>query len=208
MQESIITYEVLYEILRKERYNQEIQQLDSIFFQNIVNYLKEKTTILKSHKSTNSIFAQKEIVKTQKQIDNTKSMLKELYERRENKILQKALFASRSNVDNEDVSQLLSEEQQLYKDLEKTFNSYRTGILSNVLSENMPKLDVKPKELKSQEKGEDKTRLIRFTHASPQFVGDDLNIYGPFEAEDIANLPIKVANLLIEKKRASYIEIQ
>ena len=38
--------------------------------------------------------------------------------------------------------------------------------------------------------------------AIPQFVGDDLEVYGPFESEDISNLPTRVAEVLIKNNRA------
>ena len=53
---------------------------------------------------------------------------------------------------------------------------------------------------------QEKTRLVRFLNSVPKFMGEDLNIYGPFDAEDISHLPNEVASLLIKRKRAEEIE--
>ena len=36
----------------------------------------------------------------------------------------------------------------------------------------------------------------------PKFVGEDMNAYGPFKSEDVGNIPIKVAEILIKNKKA------
>jgi len=46
------------------------------------------------------------------------------------------------------------------------------------------------------------TKLVRFLHPVPKFVGRELEVYGPFEREDIANLPKEIAEVLIIKGRA------
>ncbi|UCD00898.1 MAG: hypothetical protein JSV23_08420 [Promethearchaeota archaeon] len=49
--------------------------------------------------------------------------------------------------------------------------------------------------------------LIRFLKKTPPLVGVDLINYGPFEKEDIANLPQKNAKILIYEKFAEKIEL-
>ena len=76
MADDIITYETLYEILRREKYNQELQTLDKEFFKNTTTYLNEKESILESQKQKSSIFSATEINKTKKQIENIKKYRK------------------------------------------------------------------------------------------------------------------------------------
>src|SRR3989344_1932936 len=194
----IITYENLYEILRREKYEKELQKIDENFFKSIINYMKEKEELLKK----TTLFTL-EIDKTRKQIENIKKIIKEIYEKRENKIIQLALFSSRFN--QKQSAALLEEEKPFYESLLNIFNNSRKNILFNVLSSNLPVIETqeKPKELKTVQ---ETTKLIRFLHAVPKFVGTDLNIYGPFEAEDIASLPQEISNLLIEKNRAEQIK--
>jgi DNA replication initiation complex subunit (GINS family) len=207
MPDVIITYETLYEILRREKYKTELQPLDKDFFKNVLNYLKEKQEILDSQKNKETFFNFTEIQKTQTQLDNIKKILKELYERRENKIIQIALFSSRTKTKN-DISVMLPEEKSLYENLSKIFSIHRGGILHSLLSYTFPNLtkEEKPKDIKIEKKEQEKTKLLRFLHAIPKFVGDDLNVYGPFEEEDISSLPLDIANILIKKQRAEEIK--
>ncbi|MBI2109629.1 DNA replication complex GINS family protein [Candidatus Woesearchaeota archaeon] len=199
--DSTITYDVLYELLRKEKYSTELQKVDQNLFKDVIRYLDEKESIIESQRSKDSIFSS-EIQKTQIQLGNARKVLKELYERRENKLIQLALFSSRMN-EKPDLSALLPEERYLYNEILKILNSGRESILFNVLQKKLPVLEKeKPKELKTVA---EETKLIRFLHAVPKFVGTDLNIYGPFESEDLANLPSRIAGVLIEKERAEEI---
>lgn len=203
MEDFSITYESLYDILRKEKSQEELQKLDQNFFSFVAEYLNTKKQILESQESKDSIFASAEIQKTRKQLENSQKILKELYERRENKIIQMALFSSRaeSRIDHE---LMLKEELEFYNSIISTLNSFRTSILDNLIVGRMPVLD-KPKAIKTQEEQDD-TKLVRFINAVPRFVGDDLNIYGPYEEQDVANLPQKVVKVLIDKNRAEEIK--
>jgi len=198
---NIITYETLYELLRKEKSSVELQELPQSFFKDIINYIKEKEAILKNQEK-GTIFVS-EIDKTKKQIENIKKLLRELYERREKKIIDQALLSSRTEIKNREIN-LLHEEEQLYKELTNILTEYRNNILLRVLSKKQPDLKKEPKEIKTEDNN--KLKLIRFLTEIPKFIGTDLNIYGPFEREDLANLPKDIAKTLIEKKRAEEIK--
>lgn len=197
----LITYESIYEVLRKEKYESEMQKLSPNFFSEVINYLKEKKSILDSQKSQDSIFS-KEAEKTEKQLQNVKKLLRELYDRRENKIVQMALFTSRTGIPA-DTPNLLKEEEEFYKSLATVLGDCRKGILDSLLALKNPQI-IAPKDIKTENK--ENTKLVRFLYPMPKFMGEDLNIYGPFSSEDIANLPPKVAQLLINKKRVKEVK--
>lgn len=117
------------------------------------------------------------------------------------KILQLALFSSRLD-DPANFKDMLEEEKLLYDNLVSVLNRFRNDILSNVLLLKDPNMgeESQPKELKMENKPINK--LIRFLHATPKFLGDDLKVYGPFEEEDVAALPPKIADILINNSRA------
>lgn len=196
-----ITYDTLYEILRLEKTRKEIQELDKNFFKNLLSYIQEKQEILDVQQKQNNIFS-REFEKTQKQIQNIKKMIRELYERRESKIIQLALYSSRTQ-EKPDHSNLLQEEKEFLTATSYAFNKYRKDILFNLLKNKLPEV-IKEKEVQEEIKSQNK--LIRFMQALPKFIGDDLNTYGPFEEEDIANIPEKVANVLITRKKAEEIK--
>ena len=200
MGDVIITYETLYELLRREKSRSEIQDLGNDFFGDVIKYIKDKKDILESQKSKDNVFASREIERTTKQLGSIYTILKELYERRENKIINSALLNSR-NDSKVDVSVLLPDEIKFYESLRNNLNLYRKGILSSLLEGKLPVLE-EPKVIKSDFKDK---MLIRFINPVPKFVGSNGFSYGPFEEEDIANLPLDIANLLVEKERAEKI---
>ncbi len=208
MTEVKIVFETLYEILRREKYKNELQQLEPTFYNDVVKYLAEKTSMLESQQSKSNIFASAELQKTQKTIESVKKMLKELYERRESKIIQLARVAALMGETGE-LPEILPEEKGLFREVRESLNRYRAGVINNVIEIKIPKVEEpekaeKPKELKTDKKLE--TKLVRFLNPTPKFIGDDLNIYGPYDEEDIAALPSKVATILIKKNRAEAIK--
>jgi hypothetical protein len=62
----------------------------------------------------------------------------------------------------------------------------------------LPALE-KKEELQQEEK---LTKKIKFICETPKFVGENLEVYGPFQQEEIAELPSEIAALLVLKGRA------
>lgn len=203
VKEVIITYETIYEIFRKEKYQTELQKLDPDFFNEVVKYLNEKKGILQSQQNKDSIFSSFEIKKTAKQIESIQKILKELYERRESKIIQLALICSRTCPDASHLPFLLPEEKEFYEKIISDLNFFRNKILNNLLNSNKLEETDKPKDIKDEAL---KMKLIKTLYPLPKFVGIDLKTYGPFEEEEIVALPDKIADLIISKKRAEEIK--
>lgn len=197
--DAIITYERLYELLRLEKYNKELQTLDNDFFDHVTKYLLEKKTTLTSQEHKDSIFAAQSIQKTQKQLENIRRIIQDLYERRESKIIQLALFNSRTEANSQDADAMLAEEKELYSRLVTDLNTYRADILHSLLEGKKPEIP-KTKSIKNGEKSPDK-KVVKFLEAIPQFVGEDLQVYGPYNPADVVTLPAKVSDLLIKNKR-------
>jgi len=205
--EFIISYETLFDLLKREKERADLQKLDESFFKHLVEFLKEKDQTLKNP-SLESFEEKKNI---EREIENIKKLLIDLYGKREKKITGLALDKSRTKSTIVDDSTLLKEEKQFFDSLVGLFDSYRGGILFNILDSKIP--FVNEREEKTEVEAEDgkeevnkDTKLVRFIHAVPKFVGEELEEYGPFEEEDIANLPITIAGLLIAKGRAEEIK--
>ena len=90
-------------------------------------------------------------------------------------------------------------EESLYNEISSSLAQF-----SIIEKENISNME-ETKVLKNQN-SEDITILVRFINSVPKFVGTDSNIYGPFIKEDIANLPEKTAQILINKNRAEKIQ--
>tara|TARA_Y100000310_G_scaffold345600_1_gene467089 strand:+ start:1939 stop:2550 length:612 start_codon:yes stop_codon:yes gene_type:complete len=200
--EIIITYETLYELLRREKARPELQSLDPTLYKDIINYLEEKKSILKSQETKDSIFAPIEAKKTKKQLEQIYKIIKELYEKRESKIIQLALIASRT--DQENTPSMLPEEAEFYKDLIEQINTTRKGILYNLLEGRLPRIE-KAKPLKTLKSAENQNKIIKIINPIPKFIGLDLKTYGPLEKEDILSIDDEIADLLIKKEKAEEI---
>ena len=211
--DSTITYEFLYGILRKEKDKTELQNLEDSFYEKTIRYMEEKKEILKSQEEKESIFTEPEVQKTRKQIENIQKIIKDLYENRENKILQLSVITSKTHNHSNNKENMLNEEKKFYEDITYTLNNYRENLLNNLVRgkkltiENLektglPKEEIdKPKHLKDQIMPTKLTKSVKFINEVPSFVGTDLNIYGPFQKEDIASVPLDVANLLIRSNK-------
>ncbi|MBI1969179.1 DNA replication complex GINS family protein [Candidatus Woesearchaeota archaeon] len=221
-----ITYESLFEILRREKGREDLQKLSSTFLQDVANYLAEKEQTLGKG---DGFFSEEEREKNFLQYQNIKKMLKEIYDRREKKILILALMKSRTEHAMIDTSVLLEQESQLLLELQAILFRHRDHTLHTLLNtkksvkaENRQQepmvLQEKAKDLKadaeevyekevvSAETAMAKTeepamKQVRFLHAVPKFVGKNLEVYGPFQSADVANLPAEIASVLIQKEK-------
>src|SRR3990167_714750 len=134
-----ITYETLFELLKREKDTADIQKLEPSFFDNFVEYLNEKKDMLNRD---DTLFSYDEKKKVEKQIDNARRLIKEIYERREKKILNIGLIKSRTKSHVIDTSSLL--------DNEKVLNAYRESVIYNVM-DGKPVLQVKHQEKEAKE---------------------------------------------------------
>ncbi len=212
-----VTYETLFEFLVREKNRAELQKLEPQFFNNLVEYLKEKQSIL--NREHLDVFSEEEKEKTGQQLRNIKRVIKELYERREKKILNIALIKSRTGSDVIDTSALMEEEKRFFESVVATLDTYRNDILFNLVNAKHPVMNKPAENMEKSEKAampvaaqpETKkevrdTKTVRFISAVPKFLGKELEVYGPFEEEDVASLPGDVADVLISKGRAEEID--
>jgi len=184
--------------------------LEPAFFADTINYIKDKKKIIEA--KSDSPFAEEEKRKTERQLENIHKIIKELYERREKKIIVLALDKSRTKSHLIDTSALLKEEKVFFDALVGLFDTYRNVILNSVLAEKIPfmedlviKKNIEKHEFKSAFELKKLTKLVRFLNQVPKFVGPELEEYGPFQEEDIANLPKEIAEVLISKGKAQEI---
>ena len=198
MEKTVITYEVLYDALRMEKQRTELQKLDQEFYKNIKRYIEEKKDILQSQEGKDSVFTNIEVQKTRKEIENIQKILKELYERREAKIIELALIATKSNHTNSaDKESMLKEEKTFYEEALYLLANYRDNVLSSILSGKEVITKEEPKDLKDENMPPTTTKQLKFISSVPTFVGTDLNVYGPFEREDSAEIPLDADNIFV-----------
>ncbi len=138
MKEMRITLETLYDILLNEKRKAELQPLEESFFLDVIVYLKEKQAILEAKKHEDDLFAEGEQEKLEYELRSIKKILKEIYERREKKIIDLALNRSRTQSDLIDTNTLLAEERMLYTEFVALLDAYRKGILFALFKGGVP----------------------------------------------------------------------
>ncbi len=127
MEEIKITYEVLFDILRREKNREELQHLDEDFFEQTRLYLVEKEKL--ASLQTGDAEAHRHAIQAQ----NIRKILKELYERRERKLINMALAEVRSRRAMIDKSAILPEESGFFQQLIHVLRTTRAGLVDHLL---------------------------------------------------------------------------
>lgn len=198
--EVVLTYETLYEFMRREKSRAELQKLDELFFDDVLHYLLGKQQTYDENLAKNDIFSQGERDKLHIQIANIKKILKDLYDMRERKIINMAINRSRTGAHIPDTEHLLPTEQQLYDGLCTHLTYFRTGILHKMLEMRRP--DIITSQPEAVPPPAPTTKIVVFKEPVEQFAGEELELYGPFEPEQVAELPHALADILIGQGKA------
>lgn len=196
-----ITFETIYELLRRERGKEELQSLSQKFFSEVLAYLREKEAMYDQVRAKSDLFSLGERDKLQQQVSNIRRLLRELYDRRERKIIELALNKARTNSEMIDTGSLLPEEAPIFQGLSTVLSTNRDCVLGNILALRQPSF-VPQAEASVVVQQPKRTMRMRFTQDVDKFVGRELEEYGPFSVEDTAYLPKDVAELLVERKLA------
>ena len=183
----MITYQDIYNALRKEKYSEDLQGLPKNFLKEVASYIGGKKDIVEKE---HDVFAET-IAKTKKQLDNTLTMINELLLRRRKKILSLAFVAAETGISKRDFENMFQHERKLFEEITKK------------LEEAKKKTEAI---LENSEDKKFKNQLIRFETNMEEFVDEDGNSLGPFKKGDVANLPLAIVKILIDDKKALSIE--
>jgi len=184
----MITYNDLYESLRKERYSETLQPLAKEFVKDVADYLKDRESLIMGEKN---LFSD-ELQKNKKQLENAVSIFKELMLRRKKKLLDLAFVSAETGISKRDFDNMLSFEKDTFEKIMKAIN------------EGDKKME-KTLHGVEQEIGE-KNKLIIFKLDTEEFLDLEGNKIGPFKKGDIVNIPQEIANILIVDNKADPVD--
>jgi len=182
----MITYNDIYEAARKERYSEQLQPLPKVFVEDVAEYLRDKREIALKD---NEVFSDV-IIKTKKQLENAITLFRELILRRRKKILTLVLIAAETGISKQDFENMLNFEKNLFEELMKA-------------------VDISDKKLNGVLNGKDATKkneLIVIKEDVEEFLGIDGDKMGPYEKNQIVNLPKPIAQILISDNKAEIVE--
>ncbi|MFH1915717.1 MAG: hypothetical protein ABIJ21_00490 [Nanoarchaeota archaeon] len=126
-----ISYETLFDILRREKQREDLQDLPASFVKDVISYLSDKEAILRKHFEINDPFSPREQENAKIQLKNVRKILRELFERRENKIIRLAQDKVRQGPQLS--LRLLDEEKEFFQELIKALTDQRVRLLNPLL---------------------------------------------------------------------------
>ncbi|MDP1729508.1 MAG: hypothetical protein Q8L27_04870 [archaeon] len=187
----MITYNDLYEALRKERYSEQLQPLDKNFVKEVAEYLKDQEERISKEKD---LFSE-ELLKNKKHLENAISIFKELMLRRKKKLLELAFVSAETGISKRDFENMLGFEKDTFERIMKAINEG-----DKKMEKTLHGLD------ENSEGNTQKNKLIIFKQDSDEFLDLEGNKLGPFKKGDIVNIPQEIANILIVDNKADPIE--
>lgn len=183
----MITYNDLYEYLRKERYSEQLQILPRNFLQEVASYLNEKKAVVKDE----DLFSEAAI-KTKKQLENAVGLFRELMIRRRKKILALAFVAAETGISKRDFENMLDFEKELFDKIVKGMEQAEKD-MAHFLNG-------------AKKEQQERNKMVLFKQDTEEFMGMNGEMMGPFKKGDIANLPPEIANILISGEKAEVVE--
>ncbi len=211
-----ITYDKLFELLRVERNDPNLQRLSSTFFADVRVYLQVKLDSIAKSKNSSDIFAAEHVETAQQQVRNAMRILADITDRRERKILNLALNKARAASSAVDTGNLLAEEkamfaqivallaaqrstlQQLLTTPSPSSASLATGAASAVASiASASAITETAVPTPVGEPAAEKPYLV--IEEITEFFGPDMRHYGPFSKGDNASFSDQIARILLKK---------
>ena len=182
----MITYNDIYESLRKEKYSEQLQPLAKNFIKEVAEYLEDKKKVQdKKGDMFNDI-----ITKTKKQLENAVSIFKELMMRRKKKLLTLAFIARETGISKKDFENMTDFEKNMFDKIIKS----------------MEEADNKLASLIEGKQDKKKNLLINFKQDVEEFLGLEGEMIGPFEKGQMANLSGEIVDILVEAGKAEIVE--
>jgi len=215
MTENAITFSELRKIQKEERRTEELSELEDNFFLEVSNYLERKQNTSQDNR----------------EYKNAKRVFRKILSLREDKIVKNARLSLRSNIKASELN-LLPREQELFRKMKQQFNHHRDQIqeITNehkgkttqerkeqiqdegTQIEEPKKTEQKEEETNQEEEKEDCEEdesnpeegyeIVEITSEVPEFMGTDLEAYGPFEEGEQAEIPEDNAEILVNRGNA------
>jgi len=187
----MITYNDLFEVLRKERYSEQLQSLPKNFFSEAAEYFKDKQEFSSNKDESKGEDLFSDIaVKNKKKLENAITVFKEILWRRRKKILNLAFVAFETGISKKDFENLSDFERELFEEIIKS-------------------LEKSEKNLNGVMKGEkdmQKYKLVRFLEDVSEFLDLSGETVGPFKKSEIVNLEREIVDILAKDKRVEVID--
>jgi len=184
----MLSYNDLYEILRKEKYSEALQSLSRDFLKEMGEYLNER----KEQSIGSDDLFQESAIKNKKQLENSIALFKELILRRKKKLLNLVFVATETGIMKRDYENMLPFEKDMFDNLVRAFEE-GDKVLSKVMQG-------------KNEKEKEENTMVIFSQDVEQFVDMSGNVIGPFASGELANLQREVCEILVSDGKARMVD--
>ncbi|GEM_PF-679629 len=214
-EEDVLTFSEVRRIQKEEDQKEQISDLGNKFLLKASDYFNRK-------KQTEG--------EDSREYRNAKRVLDKIISLRMEKIVREARLSVKTDKTNEEIP-LLPEEQEVFRDLKHKFRSHKQKIEEKIESQpaastNTSRTDKaveegteREQEEKEQgdedqenhmdeetEPSEDGYTLVETTSSVPEFMGTDLEAYGPFDEGEEVEIPDDNAEILVNRGNAERME--
>ena len=174
--------------MRKEKYAEPLQQLPKGFLLDFSEYLSDRR---EESSGGGDLFADS-VARARKQFENAISLFKELILRRKKKLLNLVFIATETGIMKRDYENMLDFERDIFEKLVKAMEEGDKEIASILNG--------------TKGKKKDGNKMVIFNQAVEEFVDFDGNSVGPFASGELVNLDAKVAQVLVDEKKVSFVD--
>jgi DNA replication initiation complex subunit (GINS family) len=218
-EEDVLTFSEIRRIQKEEDQKEQVTDLGNKFLLKVSNYFNRK-------KQTEG--------EDSREYRNAKRVLDKITSLRMEKIVREARLSVKTNKTNEEIP-LLPEEQEVFRDLKHEFKSHKQKIEEKIENQSMPstntsktdktvkddieqeddteQVDEEAQEMKGEEQEDEEAdsseegyTLVETTSSVPEFMGTDLEAYGPFDEGEEVEIPDDNAEILVNRGNAERIE--
>lgn len=198
MTEEALTFSDLRKIQKQEKRQEELSDLDDSFLLKVSEYLERKQGV------------------DEREYRNAKRVLDKIIGLRQDKIVKNAKISVKSDVKSSKLN-LLPREQEFYREVKDKFNSFSDKIDEVVeqdpsdveemeTEEIEPEPEPEPEDVDESRDVEDGYELVKIVSDVPEFMGTDLESYGPFDEGEEVELPEENADILVNRGSAEKVE--
>ena len=184
----LMDFEEMRKLQRKERSVSALVELSDEYYTGLSSFIKSATESYKS--SQNNVEF--------RTLDNIVGLARDVFDKREQKILMKALHSSRS--EEHDTAHLTSQEEKLYWCLVNALKANRQFFNVVLLGGYNPSKKAEKKTGTLINSSSHKLVIVRVIKGIPRFVGSDSQEHGPFKPDEVIKLSEDDAKLLIKQK--------
>lgn len=198
MAENPLTFSELRKIQKQEKRQEDLSDLEDNFVLRVSNYLEMKKDV------------------DNREYKSAKRVFDKIIGLRQEKIVKNAKFAVKSDTNSSDLD-LLPREKELFLELKNTFQEFNQNVEKVVEGEESaeaPDVDLEeeseedsdPEPEETEQEAEEGYEIVKIISDVPEFMGTDLESYGPFEEGEEVEIPEDNAEILVNRGNAEEIE--